>query len=521
MKKLVKYRRMAKSYAMKKDAEATDLGEKLKMERAKVVRMEDEVSRLAAQMVSGPGMNGGGSPEQAQLMKALTKQTALALEYKRRVDQFEAALRHPKDLDYGSYGAETNTDPKDEKFSNTMGIDLMASAQQVQEMAGLRLKIVSLQKTASEAEQKAARLQHENVSLKNNLDELKEEMGQFDRRRALKVQLQRDKEEKLEIRHQQTLSALRAELAESTRAHNKTVDKTQRQLTELQESSKHEDSKPEEMSADLQHHQRKTLRELRQAKEETSTLRLQMETMRRELEDSRAEVRRLQFAPSFTETGNKSDHSVDIWTSDLAKDTKQRHSVTASTSGSGNRPDHRTVSDQAALSDISVNRSNECLSRALPKADPVLSPKDGSSLCHTRWDAINESSFPALPSPEPFDAPGDKSFRSRRLKLDSPGAARLNPSSSPPKFEPLGLPLNTFVAAPAKSVHSVKASAKTDHRRSSTTEASNVRASHPIASRATSSSLPPERMAAAKARLAQRNAERRRAQENEKENMAI
>ncbi len=520
MKKLVKYRRMAKSYAMKKDAEATDLGEKLKTERAKVVRMEDEVSRLAAQMVSGPGLNGGGSPEQAYLMKALSKQTALALEYKRKVDRFEAALGHRKDLDNGSDWADTYADPKFEKISNTVGLDLMASAQEGKEMAALRSKVARLERTASAAEQKAAKLQDENVSLRNNLDELKEEMDQSERRRTIKGQLQRDKEEKLELRHQETVSALRKELAERTTAHSTIADNMHRQLKTLQDNSTYEGSNAEGISADLQHHQRKTLGELRQAREEASTLRLQMEAMQKELANSRAEVRRWKADPRFTETGYKSDHSVDIWTVDLVKDPKQRQSVTAATSRHRNRTDNVVVSDQTALSDISVNRSNEYLPRGLSKADPVP-PKNDSSFTHPHWDLDNESSFPVLPSPEQFTAPANKSFRSRRLKLESPGAARRDPSSSPPKFEPLSLPLNTAVAAPAKPAHSTRAHIQNDHRRFSTAAAGNVPSGHALDARTTTSSLPPERMAAAKARLAQRNAERRRVQENEKENVAV
>ncbi|KAI9875263.1 MAG: hypothetical protein M1830_008700, partial [Pleopsidium flavum] len=201
MKKLVRYRRMAKSYGMKKDAEATDLGDKLRRERAKVARMEEEVSELAAQMVSGPGVGESGMSDQAHIMKALAKQTALALEYKRKVDQFEAALGQHGRLQTSHDSEAAKTFPRPESEDNLRGMSqvLKLTPDKLQDMASLRSEMVSLRTTVSDAEQKAITLHKENISLKKTLAKLKEDVGHSEMRRNLREQLQKQREEKLKV----------------------------------------------------------------------------------------------------------------------------------------------------------------------------------------------------------------------------------------------------------------------------------------------------------------------------------
>ncbi|KAJ4425284.1 hypothetical protein N0V82_000094 [Gnomoniopsis sp. IMI 355080] len=92
MEKLVKYKQLAKSYAKAKDAEALDLSGRLKEEQAKVVEMERKIAEVAGQVGAKHGRN-GGVQEDKELMKDLTRQKALVLQYKKRVDELEAALR--------------------------------------------------------------------------------------------------------------------------------------------------------------------------------------------------------------------------------------------------------------------------------------------------------------------------------------------------------------------------------------------------------------------------------------------
>lgn len=503
MKKLVKYRRMAKSYAMKKDAEATELGEKLRQERAKVAQMEDEVSRLAAQMVSGPG-----SPEQAQAMKALSKQTALALEYKRKVDQFEAALgQHERPRPHDDHeGAEKYQASFPEKVPTMASLDRKLAREQLKEMADLRMEMAVLRKTVSEAEQKAVLLDKENITLKDDLAKLKEETDQSEARRAIKENLHIQKTEKLETEKKELkehLAKSKEELENFRASHLK--------------PSAQGDLNTELLSVDSQHHQRKTLRELRQAKEEASTLRLKVESMREELEDSRAEIHRLQRLSFPQESRPKKDQAIDIWTADLVDNKRPRSSGTASASGPRNPGDAHDRPKEAVLSDIGVNRSNEHLPRASSRPESVASPKNDSSFIHP-WDASNASSpLPAPPSPEPFTISPRRSSRPRYRTTGSLRRSVLSVASSPPKFEPMGLPLNIAVPVSTRPAYASKGNAERDQHGSSTASVGGGRASVSIEGR-TGSTLPPERAAAAKARLAQRNAERRKNQESEKEN---
>lgn len=505
MKKLVKYRRMAKSYAMKKDAEATELSEKLRHERAKVARMEDEVSRLAAQMVSGPG-----SPEQAQAMKALSKQTALALEYKRKVDQFEAALgqydrRHPQD-EYE--GAETYQSSLPEKGPTMTSLDRILAREQLEEMEDLRTEMDVLRRSVSAAENKAATLVEENTTLKDDLAKLKEEMDQFEARRTIKEKLQNQKVEKLETEKEE----LKKSLAKSKEEHGSF------RASHLKGSAE-EKLSVELLPVDSQHHHRKTLRELRQAREEASTLRLKVDAMRQELEDSKAEVRRLQRSAKSQEPRIKKEQAIDIWSAEFADNKRPRSSGRASAIAPPSRLDNLDRPKEAALSDIGVNRSNEHLPRGPATPESVASPKHDSSFVHP-WDASNASSaLPELPSPEPFTISPRKSSRPRYRTTGSLRRSLLSVASSPPKFESMSLPLNTAVPVSTKPPYVSKGKAEKHQHELSTASVSGGRPSVSMEGRSGPTLLPPERVAAAKARLAQRNAERKRVHESEKENM--
>lgn len=94
MEKLVKYKQLAKSYAKAKDAEALDLAGRLKEEQAKVVEMEHKIAELAGQIGAKLGRN-GGVQDNTELMKDLARQKALALQYRKKVDELEASLRAP------------------------------------------------------------------------------------------------------------------------------------------------------------------------------------------------------------------------------------------------------------------------------------------------------------------------------------------------------------------------------------------------------------------------------------------
>lgn len=434
MKNLVKYRRMAKSYAMKKDAEAIDLEEKLKKEREKVATMEKEVTELA-QTLANPKGGDSGTLEQSQIMKVLAKQTALALEYKGKVDQFEDALKQHGPTQTGYDGKAIKLPEKRETKEA-----LRLARREQKEVATLRSEMDVLRKVVSDAEQMAAARHEDNVTLKKRLARIKREMDLSESRRTTREELQRQREERLENRYQELkerlakckeeqktseeagakrleeeraklrqqttdrarrdkeiIRTLQGKLEDNNSSHKRTVADLQTKVAELQRTAMKEESNRETMSTDLQQNQRKTSLELRQGREEASTLRHQNETMRRALEDSQAEVRRLRRESKPPRS--KKDHYVDIWTANEVKDENSHLSDKAATKVA--TPKRPRSSHEATLAAISASRSNEQLTPRPSTSHPTpFSKLNDSSFARRSWEQPTNDPFPAaLPPP--------------------------------------------------------------------------------------------------------------------------
>lgn len=91
MSKLLKYKQLAKSYAKMKDAESVDLHAKLQEEKDKVAKMESHITELARQIARGR-MKGSDNDYQG-LISDLTRETALAVQYRNQVKELEAMLK--------------------------------------------------------------------------------------------------------------------------------------------------------------------------------------------------------------------------------------------------------------------------------------------------------------------------------------------------------------------------------------------------------------------------------------------
>lgn len=90
MEKLLKYKQLAKSYAQQKDAVAIELAEKLRDEQQRVVRMEKKIADNTSQIKQHRKVSGEDS---AELLGKLNRQSALATEYRHRVQELEAQLK--------------------------------------------------------------------------------------------------------------------------------------------------------------------------------------------------------------------------------------------------------------------------------------------------------------------------------------------------------------------------------------------------------------------------------------------
>ncbi|TDZ12913.1 hypothetical protein C8035_v000030 [Colletotrichum spinosum] len=164
MEKLLKYKQLAKSYAKMKDAEAIDLNAKLKEEQDKVVQMEQKIADLAAQIASKRAS--GEDRDNPQLMKDLAKQTAVAVEYRTQVKELAALLegRNEDDKD-GSKRRRLAASPRTQKTLLETQRELRKARTQVRENGQLREEVEKLKSELKFAEQRANKLAEENKRL--------------------------------------------------------------------------------------------------------------------------------------------------------------------------------------------------------------------------------------------------------------------------------------------------------------------------------------------------------------------
>lgn len=203
MKKIIKYGQNVKSYAVKKDSEATNLNEKLKRELARVASMESKVSKLATQLNNAQFQGPEEDSDQTRLVSELAQQTALAIRYKQRADAYRARLQKlgPKDA---------FEDIEDEK--EVEGSPDVEVLEQPHEIEVIRAELDSLRTTAKAAEKQAERLEKENATLKRSLARVKEEMMSYETRR----QAREERLKKREAKHKAARDDCEKRLAQLT-----------------------------------------------------------------------------------------------------------------------------------------------------------------------------------------------------------------------------------------------------------------------------------------------------------------
>ncbi|KAJ5146273.1 Spindle-body formation-associated protein [Penicillium bovifimosum] len=201
IKKLIHYRSIAKSYARKKDSEAMRLADKLKEEEEKVAEMERQVSRLASSMVGE-----GSIDDKEHLVQDLTKQTALALQYKQQATSLRKALERHDIVSDAATSAQTKKDspseaPTDELLRTQQ--ELKQANAKIEEMQRQQSQLSTLRNLAQSSEKKAETLEQENNSLKQTLARVKQEMSRYEGRRKDKETRLKQREARLEQRIQE------------------------------------------------------------------------------------------------------------------------------------------------------------------------------------------------------------------------------------------------------------------------------------------------------------------------------
>ncbi|KAK3325416.1 spindle pole body formation-associated protein-domain-containing protein [Apodospora peruviana] len=171
MEKLVKYKQLAKSYAKKKDAEALDLNEKLKQEQERVKLMENKVAELGRQ-VALKTKKGAAESDTNLMMEELTKQTALALDYRKQVEELESLL-HVGDEEREDKEPRQRriASPRTHKALVETQRELRKARSQARELDKLREERDRLKSKLKFAEQRASKLVEENRKLSGDLSQ--------------------------------------------------------------------------------------------------------------------------------------------------------------------------------------------------------------------------------------------------------------------------------------------------------------------------------------------------------------
>ena len=200
MRKLIHYTQAAKSYAIKRDAEALDLSEKLKQALAESAEMETRVSQLASQLLNSAGQQTKTPSDQAELLSELAVHTANSLRYKQKAEKYKMAIQAQN-----TFAAGGKEQTQSDKSNPAPGIPQPSVVQPQKEFDQVESvsisegqEILQLRNVAEMAESKAAALEKENLALKNTLSKVKQEMKAYEIRHQAREQRRKRKDEKAE-----------------------------------------------------------------------------------------------------------------------------------------------------------------------------------------------------------------------------------------------------------------------------------------------------------------------------------
>ncbi|KAK3378540.1 spindle pole body formation-associated protein-domain-containing protein [Podospora didyma] len=181
MEKLVKYKQLAKSYAKKKDEEAINLNEKLKEEQERLKLMESKIAEMSNQVRQNAKL--GGDEYDSRLVDELNKQTALALEYKKQVEELESLLGDGNE-ETGEKGSRQRriASPRTQKTLMETQRELRRARAQAKELEKLREERDKLRSELKFAEQRATKLVEENKRLSGDLTHQASKVQNLERR---------------------------------------------------------------------------------------------------------------------------------------------------------------------------------------------------------------------------------------------------------------------------------------------------------------------------------------------------
>lgn len=510
MKKLLKYKQLAKSYAKKKDAEALELAEQLKLEQRRIVNMEEEISRLSAQLTST--CIDGKDDDSPEPIKELERHPALAVQYRAEVEEFRAAFEGNGELANGT-GEKRLASPRTAQILLGTHHELRKAREQLIELNDLRQEMNHLRQTLSTAEKNNHKLRDENTKLAKDLlhadYRFERQMEKSGKRRSSSEDLVRRKDEafralqkdydtlkeqaKSQRREAEKLLRNRHDQAVVLRKEVASLKGGETNVKDLQAALTRKDLECNKVIAGYL----KQIEQLKSPSAQKVDLDLDQKDVKFEEREHRrqGEQRRGHNVPG--DGSCPRDSSIPIPSPSLSRPSRSMAPSQHSRSDTPiETPALKHRSSQLALSEIHNNASSEHL--VFRKSD----------LVHVTPLADRFSSMPQeepelqlhLPSPEPsLPHVPSRAIYDKNFPI-SPRSSMFNIASSPPK----PVMIRSRDAEPSKQHPNGDISGKRQKHVAST-QHSDLESSRPRGD------MPPERAAAAKARLEKKNAEKKRA----------
>ncbi|KUJ11702.1 uncharacterized protein LY89DRAFT_654423 [Mollisia scopiformis] len=524
--KLTNYKNLAKSYAHSKDAQAMNLAVKLKEEQAKVIEMENKISKLSFK-IARLGRE-GRDDDAPVLIKELARQTALAVQYKGQVEEFRVALEENGieiSPQKGASKGETGfASPRTEQTILDTRRELRKARAQLKDMAAFREELQSLHQALSDAKKASTKLEAENTKLTQEL--LHSDLRLATHLEKCEAKDHQSDEHKLKkdeaIQNlQRDYDQLKEQAKSSRRDAEQLLKKRQEQIVDLRKelaSVRGSDFTVKELQQALQK------KDLEHA-QEVEKYKKQIEDLKRSQETGASFARRLE---------EKTDNKEDIilppreWYPPKASPIRESQiPVPASTIS---RP-LKTFSSRSSLHEDSLHTprpraSHPALSEIINNANvDTLPPQRYGPVQHTPMGPTTPLSdqFPmTVKSPELtmpcFESTQlvepAKGVHARNCNA-SPRPSMFNIASSPPK----AALMRTHTAnglSRQRSNNDLGSRRLADINSSRLADASRLPA---LETTKTKVPIPPERVAAAKARLEAKAAEKKKAAEAGKENV--
>ncbi|KAL9638008.1 MAG: hypothetical protein Q9164_001852, partial [Protoblastenia rupestris] len=212
MKKIIKYGQNVKSYAVKKDSEASRLADRLQKELARKQSVESKVSKLTSRLDVAQTQDTKSEGDHARLVSELAQQTALAVKHKEKADQYREVLQQQQHAyqRFGHTRIESRASPKGDE----------SDWQDEPQEDPLNAQLANLQETARSAVDRASKLEAENAALKRSLARVKDEMMSYESRRQAREERLKKREEK----HKIAKETAEAQLAQLRVEHQKLLD---------------------------------------------------------------------------------------------------------------------------------------------------------------------------------------------------------------------------------------------------------------------------------------------------------